>query len=147
MLKRLCLMLACLPLFSHAGETRFVQQLPLPDNHSIIQVAEGDNEPRSIGSYSIRLYGGSNPNFPFDDFLAGQIYPRDGSVERVLNTDADGDGIGEVVVVMRSAGSGGYLNVDLFSWQHQQLKRILRLTDLPPKADPLAEVKRMIRKR
>jgi hypothetical protein len=145
MLKPACLLFALAPLFTHAAEHRFVQQLPLPDNRSTIQVAEGDNEPRSTGSYSIRLYGGSNPDFPLDDFVTGQIYPRDGTVERLLNTDANGDGIGEVVVVMRSAGSGGYLSVDLFSWQNRQLKRILSLSDLPPKTDVLREVKRVIR--
>jgi hypothetical protein len=145
MLKPAGLLLALAPLFAHAAEPRFVQQLPLPDNRSTIQVAEGDNEPRSMGSYSIRLYGGSNPNFPLDDFVTGQIYPRDGTIERLLNTDADGDGIGEVLVVMRSAGSGGYLSVDLFSWQNRQLKRILSLSDLPPKTDVLREVKRVIR--
>jgi hypothetical protein len=146
MFKSACILLVLMPLFTHAAEHRFVQQLPLPDNRSTIQVAEGDNEPRSIGSYSIRLYGGSNPDFPLDDFLVGQVYPRDGAVERLLNTDADGDGTGEVVVVMRSAGSGGYLNVDVFSWQNKQIRRILSLSDLPPKTDPLLEVKRVIRK-
>lgn len=141
------LLLLCLPLHCMALETRFVQQLPLPDNRSVIQVAEGDNEPRSIGSYSIRLYGGSNPDFPLDDFIAGQIYPRDGSIERVLNTDADGDGNGEVVVVSRSAGSGGYLTMDVFSWQNRQIKRIFSISDLPPKTDPLRELKRLMRKR
>jgi hypothetical protein len=146
MLKPACLLFALASLFTHAAEHRFVQQLALPDNRSTIQVAEGDNEPRSTGSYSIRLYGGSNPDFPLDDFITGQIYPRDGTVERLLNTDANGDGIGEVVVVMRSAGSGGYLSVDLFSWQNRQLKRILSLSDLPPKTDVLREVKRVVRK-
>jgi len=46
-------------------------------------VAEGEGEPRSIGSYSIRLYGSANPDFPLDDFIAGVVVPRDGSVERL----------------------------------------------------------------
>lgn len=145
MFKLASLVLVLASQWTHAAEHRFVQQLALPDNRSTIQVAEGDNEPRSMGSYSIRLYGGSNPDFPLDDFITGQIYPRDGTVERLLNTDADGNGTGEVVVVMRSAGSGGYLSVDLFSWQNRQLKRILSLSDLPPKTDVLREVKRVIR--
>jgi Periplasmic lysozyme inhibitor of I-type lysozyme len=145
MSKSLCLALYLAASLSYAAEPRFVQQLPLPDNHSVIQVAEGDHEPHSVGSYSIRLYGGSNPDFPLDDFLVGQIYPREGRIERLLNTDADGDGRGEVLVVMRSAGSGGYLSVDVFSWQNAQLRRILSLSDLPPKTDPLQEVKRISR--
>ncbi|WP_373976645.1 PliI family lysozyme inhibitor of I-type lysozyme [Chitinibacter sp. SCUT-21] len=147
MLKRLAFCFAIYSISTLAAESRFVQQLPLPDNHSVIQVAEGDHEPRSIGSYSIRLYGGRNPDFPLDDFISGQIYPRDGQIERLLNTDADGDGHGEVVVVIRSAGSGGYLHADVFSWQQGQIKKILSLPDLPPKADVLTEVKRVVRKR
>ncbi|QLG88874.1 hypothetical protein HQ393_11870 [Chitinibacter bivalviorum] len=129
-----------------AKDYRFLQQINLPDNHSVLQVAEGENEPRSIGSYSIRLYGGHNPDFPLDDFITGLIVAREGVVERVFNIDGNGDGIGEVVVVIRSAGSGGYLTFDVFDWQNQQLKRIFSLSDLPPKADPVVEVKRVMRK-
>jgi hypothetical protein len=50
-----------------ADEGRYVKQLPLPDGRVSV-VAEGDMEPRSIGSYSIRFYGARNPDFPTDDF-------------------------------------------------------------------------------
>lgn len=131
----------------YAEIPRFIKQIQLPDNHSLIQVTEGENEPRSIGSYAIRLYGGANPDFPLDDFITGQIHPRDGSVERVVNTDLNGDGIGEVVVVIRSAGSGGYLSADVFSWQNRTLKRTQSISDLAPKDDPIAELKRLARKK
>ena len=136
-----------LSMSSYAEIPRFIKQIQLPDNRSTIQVAEGENEPRSIGSYAIRLYGGANPDFPLDDFITGQIYPRDGAVERVLNTDLNGDGVGEVVVIMRSAGSGGYLSADVFSWQNKTLKRIQSITDLGPKDDPVAELKQLARKK
>ena len=132
---------------AYAEIPRFITQIQLPDNRSTIQVAEGDNEPRSIGSYAIRLYGGANPDFPLDDFITGQIYPRDGAVERVINTDLNGDGVGEVVVIIRSAGSGGYLSADVFSWQNKTLKRILSISDLGPKDDPVAELKQLARKK
>lgn len=132
---------------SFAEIPRFIKQIQLPDNHSLIQVSEGENEPRSIGSYAIRLYGGANPDFPLDDFISGQILPRDGSVERVINTDLNGDGVGEVVVIMRSAGSGGYLSADVFSWQNKTLKLIQSIGDLGPKDDPIAELKRLARKK
>ncbi len=149
-MKALSITAVCAMLFSacsHAGDYRFVEQLRMPDNHSTVVVTEGEHEPRSMGSYSIRLYGGQNPDFPLDDYQAGLIIARDGQVERLLNTDADGDGTGEVVVVTRSAGSGGYLHADLFSWQNRQLKLLLQLSDLPPKADPLIEIKRVVRKK
>lgn len=131
----------------YAEIPRFVKQIQLPDNRSTIQVAEGDHEPRSIGSYAIRLYGGANPDFPLDDFITGQIHPRDGAVERLINTDLNGDGVGEVVVIMRSTGSGGYLSADVFSWQNKTLKRIQSISDLGPKDDPVAELKQLARKK
>ncbi len=132
---------------AYAEIPRFIKQIQLPDNRSIVQVAEGDHEPRSIGSYAIRLYGGANPDFPLDDFITGQIHPRDGAVERVLNTDLNGDGVGEVVVIVRSAGSGGYLSADVFSWQNKTLTKTHSISDLGPKDDPVAELKRLARKK
>lgn len=132
---------------AYAEIPRFIKQIQLPDNGNVIQVAEGDNEPRSIGSYAIRLYGGANPDFPLDDFITGLIYPRNGTVERVVNTDLNGDGVSEVVVIIRSAGSGGYLSADAFSWQNKTLKRIHSIRDLTPKDDPLAALKRLARKK
>ncbi|MGL6041722.1 MAG: PliI family lysozyme inhibitor of I-type lysozyme, partial [Deefgea sp.] len=84
---------------------------------------------------------------PLDDFITGQIHPRDGAVERLINTDLNGDGVGEVVVIMRSTGSGGYLNADVFSWQNKTLKRIQSISDLGPKDDPVAELKQLARKK
>ncbi|MBM5574468.1 PliI family lysozyme inhibitor of I-type lysozyme [Deefgea sp. CFH1-16] len=109
-------------------------QLQLPNQQHIV-VNEGELEPRSIGSYAIRLYAAGNSEFPFDVFLSGQIKPRDGSLERVINADINGDGIDEVMVVFRSAGSGGYLSVDAFSWQNNQLQWLAAVKDLAPNAE------------
>ena len=109
-------------------------QLQLANQQHIL-VNEGELEPRSIGSYAIRLYAGGNSEFPFDVFLSGQIQPRDGSLERVINADINGDGIDEVIIVLRSAGSGGYLSADAFSWQNNQLQLLATVKDLAPNAE------------
>jgi len=97
-----------------ASEERYVKQQALPDGRVAV-VAEGDLEPRSIGSYAIRFYGAQNPDFPFDDFQGGIIRKRDGVVEDVVLADVDGDATPELIVVVRSVGTGGYLSADAFN--------------------------------
>lgn len=99
--------------------------------------AEGAHEPRSIGSYSLRLYGGANPNAPYDDFIAGVIRPRDGMLEAVWLADVDGDGALDVVVVLRSVGTGGYLAADAFRLEGGALAHIGSVAGLPKDADPV----------
>jgi hypothetical protein len=64
-----------------------------------VVVAEGDFEARSIGSYSVRAYGAANPRFPFDDFIAGTVRPRDGTIDHIGFSDLDRDGSPEIVVI------------------------------------------------
>lgn len=76
----------------------------------LLTVEEGLDEPRSIGSYTLRLYRNSR-----DRFVAGMTRPRDGSVQDAWLHDLDGDGRMEVVIWLVSAGSGGYARLDLFT--------------------------------
>jgi len=102
-----------------AQEERYVGKHTLPDGRSVL-VAEGELEPRSIGSYSLRMYGSRNPEFPMDDFLGGIICPRDGTIEKVMSADIDGDEIPELIVVIRNAGTGGYLSADAFNCREKK---------------------------
>ena len=99
---------------------------------------EGEGEPRSIGSYALRLYKAGDPSFPYDAFLAGAIRPRDGTLESLKFADIDRDGRPEVIVVARSAGSGGYLSVDAFRFQKDALVLAASKSGLPADADPVA---------
>ena len=58
----------------------FREVLTLADGR-IVVVEENTLEPRSVGSYNVRLYGGRDPRFPYDDFVAGILVPRDGTIE------------------------------------------------------------------
>ncbi|WP_421869135.1 PliI family lysozyme inhibitor of I-type lysozyme [Motiliproteus sp.] len=87
----------------------FVKQLTLGDGRVVV-ISEGPGEPRSLGSFSVRLYSGASPQFPLDDFVGGQIYPRDGTIESVRLVD---ELPYLLQVEIRSAGSGGYRN----DWQ------------------------------
>src|SRR5262249_39961777 len=87
------------------GNFRFVKKFQIPGSSEVVLVSEGDFEPRSIGSYSLRVYGGSSKKFPTDDFVVGLIRPRNGTVETVRFDDIDGDQRPDIVVIIRSAGS------------------------------------------
>jgi len=123
------------------GNLRFVNKVQIPGAHEVVVVAEGDFEPRSIGSYTLRVYGGTSKRFPTDDFVAGLIRPRNGTVETVRFSDIDGDEIPEIVVIIRSGGSGGYLSADAFRYQTRSLEFILSVSDLDKGADPVGALR------
>lgn len=131
--------------FAAETDGRFLKKFPIPKSPAVAVVAEGEFEPRSVGSYSLRIYAGSNPERPFDNFLAGMIKPRDGVVEKVLFHDFDGDGAPELVVVTRSAGSGGYLSADAFSYRGEMLMFLDSACGLQADADPIAALGQKIK--
>ena len=129
-------------IFLLAAETdRFVQKIKLRTGQAVV-VAEGDFEPRSMGSYSVRLYSGENPQFPTDDFLAGVIHERDGSIEKVVLADVDGDGRDEIVVIVRCAGTGGYLSAHAFAIDKKKLVLRASVAGLAAEADPVSALRK-----
>lgn len=107
-----------------------------------VVVDEGAAEPRSVGSYAVRVYAARREVQPTDLFLTGVVRPRDGSLERLAFEDIDGDGAAELVVVMRSAGSGGYLAADALRLRHGVLSRVAGVEGLPARADVPAELRK-----
>ena len=118
-------------------DPRFVTKLQIPDSAEVLVVAEGDFEPRSIGSYALRLYGGSSKKFSTDHFIAGLVWPRNGSVEAVRFADINGDGRAEIVVIVRSVGSGGYVSADAFGHRTGAIEFVVSVSDLDKAADPI----------
>jgi hypothetical protein len=125
---------------------RFVRKYSFPMSQAVIVVAEGDFEPRSVGSYTLRVYGGKSQEFPIDDFVTGIVRPRRGTVEDLTFADFDGDGRPEIVVIMRSAGTGGYLSADAFRYRKSSLKLVVSVTDLDKSADPIQAVRERLKK-
>ena len=113
----------------------------IPGSDAVVTVAEGPREPRSIGSYALRLYLPYDPAWPYDAFAFGLVRTRDGVVEALLFSDLDGDDANKVIVVVRSVGSGGYLSADAFGLRGRRLDLVGNVDGLPSNADPVAALR------
>ncbi len=118
-------------------DSRFAKKFHIPGSAEVVVISEGEFEPRSIGSYALRVYGGSSKKFPTDDFVVGLIRPRNGTVEAVRFEDIDNDGAPEIVVIIRSVGSGGYLSADAFRYRTGALELIASISNLEKTGDPV----------
>ena len=136
----------CLVFFSalaHGGEAnlRFAKWFQIPGRQEVVTVTEGDFEPRSIGSYALRVYGGAAKKSPTDDFIAGAIRPRNGVIEAVKFASLSGAEAPEIVVIIRSVGSGGYLSADAFRYRDRALDWLVTVSDLDKAADPIGALR------
>ena len=126
---------------------RFLRKAEIPGGPRIVVVAEGDFEPSSVGSYSLRVYAGSNPRFPYDNYIAGTVRPRDGTVEDVRFCDVNLDGSLDIIVVIRSAGTGSYLSMDAFQLHGNILTLLGSVSGLAKDADPIRALETQLRNR
>ncbi|MYD93134.1 MAG: hypothetical protein F4Y02_05460 [Chloroflexi bacterium] len=116
----------------------------IPGTELLATVEHGRNEPRSIGSYTLRLYRIVHADWPYDAFVTGLVRERDGAVERLAFPDLDGDGAPDIVVVIRSAGSGGYLFADAYAGREAGLEPLGAVAWLPATADPIAALRDIV---
>lgn len=138
----------CFAPLASAATDRVVIRLRLEPDVTVV-VAEGDFEPRSIGSFSVRAYRADSAavrqELDTDDFIGGRICERDGVVEAVTATDIDGDGRAEVVVKIRSAGSGGYLSAVAVAVRERAVEVRARVENLDATADVLKALREVTR--
>lgn len=113
----------------------------VPGTRFVVTVTEGPGEPRSIGSYALRLYAPHDPAWPYDAFAHGVVCARDGTVESVRFEDVDADGAADVIVVIRAAGSGADLSADAYRAIGKHLSPIARVDQLANDADPVASLR------
>ena len=86
----------------------------------------------------------TNPDFPTDNFVYGIVRAREGTVQSIEKADINKDGEEDLVVLIRSAGSGGYLQAEAFRIGKGKLELIASVLDLDPKAKYLEELKSLI---
>ncbi len=125
-------------------DPRTVQVMSLPGGQTVV-IAEGDREARSVGSYSVRLYA-ANPDQPGDVtfYLDGSLRPRDGTLQRALTAPLLKGKPDMLVVLLRSAGSGGYLSADAFEIAKDRLQWRASVEGLSAAADPLEALRRKL---
>lgn len=142
MLKRLaCTISLAGAVWLHAaGPARFVAKVRLPSGQTAV-VAEGDFEARSIGSFSVRIYDPAAPGDETTFFRTGQIFGRDGTIETVTLAEVSGGAQPDLVVVARSAGTGGYRSALAFAVAGPRLALLAAVEHLPPSADPVAALR------
>ena len=117
---------------------RFLQKMVLPGK-LVAVISEGDWEARSIGSYSVRIY--STEHSPSDDdttfFVSAITRKRDGGIERVLLAELGAGEPPSLIVVIRSAGSGGYLSADAFTVTGERIELRGSVSGLPAGDNPV----------
>ena len=127
-----------------SAEDRFTTKLKLQTGEVVV-VAEGDFEARSIGSFSVRLYEAAEPWNETTFYTSGLIHPRDGAVEKAVLADIDGDRKQEIVVIVRSVGSGGYLSAYSFISSKGKLIFQAGVEDLAANTDSVLALRKSIK--
>ena len=122
------------------SSSRFARMLQVPNSPEVVVITEGDFEGRSAGSYAVRIYGGVSRHYPLDDFVTGTIRPRQGMIERVSVERVHGNAI-EIIVVIRSVGTGGYLSADAFRYRVKSLVLVASVAGLDKGADATAALR------
>ena len=128
-----------------AAQDRFVSKLALPSGKTVV-VAEGDFEARSIGSFSVRLYEAAAAPDETTFFTSGLIRPRDGFVEKVILADTDGDRHQEIVIIVRSVGTGSYLSAHAVAVAGDKLIFRAAVEGLDAGADPIEALRKFQKK-
>lgn len=127
------------------AQDRFTSRLTTQTGQTLV-VAEGDFEARSVGSFSVRLYDTAAAPDETTFFIAGLIRARDGVVETVILADIDGDKKQEVIVIVRSVGTGSYQSAYAFAIANDALALLSAEENLAANADPVAVLQKTMSK-
>lgn len=116
-----------------AEPAQFQEVITLATGQKLV-IEESSLEPRSIGSFSVRLYSGANADFPYDDFRRGLLLKRDGIVEstRLLPPQ---DGHSRVLITVRSVGSGNRASYHLLTISGDRIRADSYRGDFVPGVD------------
>jgi hypothetical protein len=147
-MKKIALLLAALIVSASSiaadNGGRVIKTGLFPQTKGMIVVAEGDYEPRGIGSYTLRVYAKNDPAYPYDEFLTGTIRPRNGTVESLKFADVDHDGNPEIIVTTRYVGSGNYVTVDAFRLRKKNLQLVTSIAGMDANKDAVQALKKKL---
>ena len=117
-------------------QERFLGKYKLANGMTVV-VSEGDFEARSIGSYTLRTYQAAQASEDTTFFVTGLVASRGGVIEKVLLADVNYDLLEEVIVCIRSVGTGGYLDIHAYAVGDSVLESLIVLEGIESDADPL----------
>ncbi len=131
-----------------ADDCSFVKKIALPSQQLTAVVSSGALEPCSTGSYAVRLYSTANtaPQFDTDDYVAGILHARDGTVVDAFAADLGARAPHALVVTTRSAGSGGYVGAHAYVTTPRAVRLVASVEGLQPDADVRAALRQAIGK-
>ena len=148
---KIILSLICLAFAGIAGNTLAadkdrIKTATMPQGMTVV-VAEGDLEPRSAGSYSLRLYAKNDPAYPYDRYSAGLVRPRNGTVEEIKFADVNQDGKADIIVITRYTGSGAYVTVDAYGGGKKSVQLLTSIAGMDAKKDAVKALKNKLNRR
>ena len=137
----------CFIASAQGAEVRYVKKIRISKELTAV-VAEGDFEPRSIGSFTVRLYRADDDEakrgLDSDDFAGGILIERDGQIEKVELLDLDGDSTNELIISVRSAGSGGYLSGFAVGFRGKRVAVLAQDLGMLKDADVASELRKIL---
>ena len=132
--------------FAADNNGRIVKSALHPQSKGMVVVAEGDFEPRSIGSYTLRVYAKNDPAYPYDEFVTGTVRSRNGAIESLKFADLDRDGTQEIIVTTRYVGSGNYVTVDAYRLRKKTLLFVTSIAGMDASKDAIQALKQKLAK-
>ena len=137
----------CFIASAQGAEGRYVKKIRISKELTAV-VAEGDFEPRSIGTFTVRFYRADDDEakrgLDVDDFAGGILMERDGQIEKVELLDLDGDSTNELIISVRSAGSGGYLSGFALGLKGKSVQILAQDLGMLQDADFASELRKML---
>lgn len=116
------------------AESGLFHEVVTLDSGQILVIEESSLEPRSIGSFSVRLYSGANPKFPYDDYRRGLLLKRDGVLQSARTLPPQ-DGHARVLITVRSVGSGSHPSYHLLTISGDRIRADSYHGDVVPGVD------------
>ena len=118
------LVLALLSLAGFAARPAMAadERVPLIASNLTVLVEQGEGEMDTAGSYTLRVYRREPGSLAPLEFVAGELRPRDGVIERTWLRDLDGDGTWEILVWIVGSREEHYGTLESFRLAGNRLR-------------------------
>ena len=98
------------------------ERVPLIASNLTVLVEQGQGEMDAAGSYTLRIYRREAGSLAPLEFVAGELRPREGVIERTWLRDLDGDGTWEILVWIVGSREEHYGTLESFRLAGNRLR-------------------------